>query len=85
QFIIGWLILELAWLHGLISVLNLIMAVGDLDDWSFSTLIGFPLTAYNAFIFWEIHHESEASKQAFNKSLPLGLGENYAAAILSER
>ena len=85
QFILGWTILELAWLHGIISVTSLIMAIGDLDDWSFSTLIGFPLTAYNAFLLWEIHHESNASEDDVKLALDNGLGENYQADILDER
>ena len=85
QFVIAWGILELAWLNAVISIATLIMAVGDLGDWSFMTLIGFSLTAYNIFQLAEIHYTGKQSKHVFSKSLTAGLGENYIEDILPER
>ena len=85
QFITAFAILELAWLHGIICTISLIMAVGDLDDWSFTTLIGFPLTAYNIFLLWEIHQHAHEAEQSFEKTLTIGLGENYQQQMQAPR
>lgn len=85
QFIVGWWIIELAWLNAGISVVTLVMAVGDLGDWSFATVIGFSLTAYNAVQLWEIHQNGQQSENECKKALINGLGENYLDEILPER
>jgi acetyl esterase/lipase len=85
QFFAGWMILELAWLHGLIAIISLVMAVGDMNDWTFKTTIGIGLTIYNMVLLWQIHQQGEDSQQEFEKTLPIGLGEDYADNILPER
>ena len=85
QFIVGWLILELAWVHGLISAISLIMAIGDLDDWTFGTVLGFALSCYNIVLFWQILKQGENSVLEFDKSLLQDLGEDYKDKILPER
>lgn len=85
QFIVGWLILELAWLHGIIAAISLIMAIGDLDDWSFTTVIGFALTCYNIILLWQIHQQGENSIFEFKNTLQSGLGSDYQNKILPER
>jgi acetyl esterase/lipase len=85
QFVVGWLILELAWVHGAVAVITLIMALGDINDWSFKTVIGIGLTIYNMILLWQIHQQGENSKSEFDKTLPIGLGEDYAEHILPER
>lgn len=48
-------------------------------------MIGFSLSAYNIFQFWEIHQNAELSREEFKKTLPIGLGEDYQSVILPER
>ena len=85
QFVVGWLVIELAWFHATLSVIIMLMAIGDLSNWSFNTVLGFALSAYNAFQLWALHEEALDSKEEFDKTLPIGLGENYQEKIRPER
>lgn len=85
EFFVGWLILELAWFHGAVALVTLIMAVGDMNDWTFQTTIGIGLSIYNMILLYQIHQQGENSRHEFEKTLPIGLGEDYADRILPQR
>ncbi|HEY9034424.1 MAG TPA: alpha/beta hydrolase [Pseudomonadales bacterium] len=81
QFIVGWLVLELAWLHGVIHAVLLVMTLGDFNDWSFGTLIGVGLTGFNIYRFWLIHRHGDAAGRELETALKTGLGDDYRQAI----
>ncbi|CAA0118872.1 Carboxylesterase NlhH [BD1-7 clade bacterium] len=85
QFVVGWLVIELAWFHCLIALTLIMMALGDLSNWSINTVLGFALTAYNGFRLWAIHDRAVDSRKEFEKTLAIGLGDNYCERILDER
>ncbi len=76
QFIIGASILELAWLHALINIVLMIMAVGDVTNWTINTVLGFGLCAYNAFMLWCLHNESLSTKEIFKQAFSDNLTKN---------
>lgn len=69
QFIVGWWIIELAFFQMLLNIAIMLMAVGDLGHWTFNTILGFALSAYNAFQCWVIHAEATESKGIFDEGL----------------
>lgn len=79
QFIIGALILELAWAHALFNIILMLMALGDAANWSINTVLGFALCAYNAFQLWCIHDRSLQSPKLFEGVFK----QQYDAATLS--
>jgi len=85
QFLVGWLVLELAWFHGALNILFIVMSIGDINDWQFSTVIGIGLALYNTYLLWQIHQQGLISEKEFDKTLPIGLGEHYLDGILPER
>lgn len=85
QFIVGWLILELAWLHILISAALIFMALGDFNQWSFGTLVGVALSVFNMQQLWRIHCQGKNSAKELEQALQHELGENYTEQILAER
>lgn len=85
QFITGWLVLELAWLHIFISAALVLMALGDFNQWAFSTLIGVALTAFNIQQLWRIHCQGKNSRCELEQALQKALGDNYHDSIDAER
>jgi acetyl esterase/lipase len=85
QFFVAWLIIELAWFHAAVSAVLAIMALGDFDGWSFSTLIGFGLSIFNVIQLRDQHKLGENAKSEFDKTLPIALGDDYLEQIAEER
>ena len=85
QFATSWTIIELAWGHAAFSAITLIMAIGDLNDWTFSTVVGFALTCYNIVLFLQLHQEGEESRAGMEQALKRDLGEEFTGKILPER
>ena len=85
QFVVGWLLLELAWFHGAVSAVLIIMTLGDFNDWSFSSLLGVALSIFNIYRFWLLHQHGEHSASELEASLTQALGDDYAKAIAPAR
>lgn len=85
QFFTGWLIIELAWLHAALSVIFVIMALGDFNDWSFLTLLGVALSIFNAQRFWQLHKLGFDSARDLEQQLAHELGDDYREQIIEER
>ena len=77
QFITGWTILELAWAHALLNGAFILMALGDMNDWIFTTTLGLVLTIYNISQLVRLHTEGVQCKTAFDNTLAIGLGDDY--------
>lgn len=85
QFFVGWLIIELAWLHGLLSLAFILMAMGDFNGWSFGTLVGVGISLFNAQRFWQLHQQGKDSAAIMENELTHELGEDYRQAITDDR
>lgn len=85
QFITGWLIIELAWLHLAITFAMIFMALGDFNQWSFGTLVGVVLSAWNAQQLWRIYCQGKRSETELENALQATLGEGYQETMCEER
>lgn len=84
QFILNWLITELAIFHaGIISAL-LLLALIFKDNWSFWPLAGFTLGLITVWNLWRYHRES-LETPVFETALRQELGEHYADAVQPAR
>ncbi len=85
QFVAGWLVVELAFFHAIVNGLLIVMAIGDLGDWSLSTFLGVLLCAYNGHHLWQLHQQAMESGTTLNQNLAAGLGENFRDEIIESR
>lgn len=85
QFFVGWLIIELAWLHGLISLALIFMALGDFSGWSFGTLVGVGISLFNIQRFWQLHQQGFDSASLMENELVRELGDDYRDNIDEQR
>jgi len=85
QFFIGWLIIELAAFHAAINAGLMLMAFGDLGDWQWHTWLGLAVSALNIYLLKNIHDFGQQTHKEFDKTLAIGLGDNYQSNILDER
>lgn len=85
QFFIGWLIIELAWMHIAISASLVLIALGDFNQWSFGTLLGIALTGFNIQQLLKIHRQGKNSAKELEQALQFSLGSNYKEQIHPDR
>lgn len=85
QFIVGFTLLEVAWIHGLLNIAFMLMAIGDLANWHMNTVLGFALCGYNAFRLFTLHNLTMESDALFNQQLKTDYGENYLDQIKEDR
>ncbi len=85
QFFIGWLVLELAAFHGVINAAAILMAIGDAGDWQWHSFLGLIISFINLWLLKDIHAFACKSHLEFNKTLEIGLGENFKQNIIEER
>ncbi len=85
QFITGWLILELAWVHIAVIVALVLMASGDFNNWSFGTLVGVAIAIFNAQQLWQLHQNGKNSDKELERALTHELGEDYLNQINETR
>ncbi|NRA42263.1 MAG: alpha/beta hydrolase [Pseudomonadales bacterium] len=85
QFFLGWLTIELAAFHALTHIALLLMALGDLGDWQWSTSLAVLLAAFNIRQLQLMHQLASATQQEFAKTLAIGLGDKFSESIAQER
>ncbi|MCY4044426.1 MAG: alpha/beta hydrolase [Cellvibrionales bacterium] len=85
QFVIGWWVIELAFFHMLLNIAIILMAVGDLGHWTFNTILGFALSAYNAFQCWVIHTQATQSKTLFEQGFSKLTAQNSQYPSIAHR
>ncbi|MCB1616280.1 MAG: alpha/beta hydrolase [Pseudomonadales bacterium] len=84
QFIVNWLVTELAVFHAVINGLLLVLALLMKDSWSFWAGAGFLLGLINIVVLWR-YHQAALQTTVFERALRNGLGEHYLDRIVAER
>ena len=85
QFFIGWIILELAAFHAFINAAFILMSIGDAGDWQWHSYLGLIVGLINIWLLRDIHQRADRAKNEFDKTLTIGLGDDYKNEIIEER
>jgi acetyl esterase/lipase len=84
QFIVTWLVVELAFFHALLLGGFMLLALLDPGNWSFSTFVGLGIGGYTIKWLWALHQES-LSVLAFDEALALSLGKGFLESMHEDR